>query len=91
MKYLVKVKVDTQKLNEFGEILQKGELDRSCIRGETYCLANDPAVGYSIWETETSDEFEMKFQNWKKFYSEVEIHEVISPNEAMMKIISQMR
>lgn len=91
MKYLVKVKVDTRKLKEFGEILQNDGLDRSCIRGETHCLAKDPAIGYTIWEADTKDEFDSKFEKWKTFYSEVEINEVISPNEAMMNLVSQVK
>ena len=88
MKFLVKVRVNTAKLKEFGEALRKNALDRSCVRGETYCLNEDPAVGYSIWETENGDEFERKFREWKEFYSETEVREVISPNEAMAKLFT---
>jgi hypothetical protein len=83
MKYLVKVKVNVSTMMEFGEKLQKGELDRSCIKGETYCLKEDPSIGYSIWESETQEEFEKKFHPWKQYYSKMEIKEVISPDEAM--------
>jgi hypothetical protein len=76
---------------EFGQKLQKGELDRSCIRGETYCIKDDPSVGYSIWEVETKDEFEKKFNSWRQYYSEVEVAEVISPNEAMSLLISNKK
>ena len=86
MKFLVKVKVDTKKLKEFGNALQNGVLDRSCIRGETYCLNDDPAIGYSIWESSDQDEFDKKFKGWKDFYREVEIQQVISPNEAMLRL-----
>jgi hypothetical protein len=88
MKYLVKVKVDVSSMMEFGQKLQKGELDRSCIKGETYCLKEDPSVGYSIWESETKGEFEQKFNPWKVYYSYVEIKEIISPNEAMKLLMS---
>jgi len=55
MLFQVKVRVNLSKMMEFGQKLQKGELDRSCIRGETHCLKNDPAVGYSIWEADNRD------------------------------------
>ena len=83
MKLLVKVKVNLKTMGEFGQKLQKGDLDRSCIRGETYCIKNDPAVGYSIWETENRAEFDEKFSPWMPYYEKVEVDEVISPNEAM--------
>ena len=68
---------------EFGCKLQKGELDRSCIRGETHCLKNDPSVGFSIWEAESKNEFDAKFTSWLDYYDKVEINEVITPLEAM--------
>jgi hypothetical protein len=83
MRFLVKVKVDLATMVEFGQALQKGELDRSCIKGETFCLRNEPSVGYSIWEAETKSEFDAKFSGWRKYYEEVEVREVMSPNEAM--------
>jgi hypothetical protein len=91
MKFLVKVKVNTTKLKEFGETLQRNGLDRSCIRGETFCLAEDPAIGYSVWEAENKNEFDTKFKNWKEFYSETDVKEIITPNEAMMKLFSSQQ
>jgi hypothetical protein len=88
MKYIVKVKVDVSTMSEFGQKLQKGELDRSCIRGDTYCIKADPSVGYSIWEAESKKEFEKKFSLWRQYYSDVEVNEVISPNEAMKMLIT---
>ncbi len=90
MKFLVKVRVDLKTMMEFGQKLEKGELDRSCVMGETYCIKNDPAVGYSIWEAEDENEFDMKFIPWKKYYEEVEVDEVLSPNEAMKILISKI-
>jgi hypothetical protein len=89
--FQVKVRVNAAKMLEFGQMLQKNELDRSCIRGETHCLKNDPAVGYSIWETNSKDEFETKFGAWRKYYSEVDVREVITPLEAMTILFSQMK
>jgi hypothetical protein len=89
MKYLVRVRVNTATMAEFGEKLQKGELDRSCIRGETYCLQNDPAVGMSIWEAESDIDFKAIFNSWKPYYEKVEIQKVISPLEAMKSLLSR--
>jgi len=90
MRFLVKVKVNTAKLKAFGEILQNNGLDRSCIRGETFCLEEDPSIGYSIWEAESRKEFDEKFKNWEEFYSEKDIREIISPKEAMMRLFSSL-
>jgi hypothetical protein len=87
MRFLVRVKVDLVTMAEFGQALQKGELDRSCIKGETYCLKDEPSVGYSIWEAETKSEFDAKFSGWRKYYAEVEVREVISPTEAMELLV----
>ncbi len=91
MNYLVKVKVNVETLSEFGQKLQKGELDRSCVKGETYCLNDDPSIGYSIWEVDSKEEFDQKFSAWRKYYSTVELSEIISPNEAMQRLFSQLR
>ena len=68
---------------DFGQKLQQGALDRTSIRGETYCLKDDPAVGFSIWEAASEKEFQAKFSAWKPYYSEVETRELITPTEAM--------
>jgi hypothetical protein len=83
MLFQVKVRVNLAKMAEFGQKLQKGELDRSCIRGETHCLKNDPAVGFSIWEADSKNEFETIFAAWRNYYDAVEVNEVITPMEAM--------
>jgi hypothetical protein len=88
MNFLVKVKVNVSTMMEFGQKLQKGELDRSCIKGETYCVKDDPSVGYSIWEAKNKEEFEEKFNPWKKYYESTEVIEVILPNEAMKILAS---
>jgi hypothetical protein len=83
MHFMVRVRVDVSKMGEFAQRLQKGELDRSSIRGETHCLKADPAVGFSIWEASSRAEFDAKFDPWREFYSEANVDEVISPMEAM--------
>ena len=91
MLFQVKVRVNLTKMAEFGQKLLKGELDRSCIRGETHCLKNDPAVGFSIWEAESQNDFNTKFKPWQNYYSEVEIQEVITPMDAMSALFNQLK
>jgi hypothetical protein len=91
MHFQVKVRVDVSKMSEFAQKLQMGELDRSAIRGDTWCLKSDPAVGFSIWETESRMEFDEIFGAWRQYYSEVEVSEVIPPIEAMMLLFSRMK
>jgi hypothetical protein len=88
MLFQVRVRVDIPRMLEFALKLQSGELDRSCIRGETHCLKDDPAVGFSIWEAESRSEFDKKFAPWKKYYAEAEIREVITPVEAMAALLA---
>lgn len=90
MLFQIKVRVNLAKMIEFGQKLQKGELDRSCIRGETHCLRNDPAVGFSIWEASNKVELEERLASWLEFYSDVDISEVITPQEAMGLLFSQL-
>lgn len=89
MRFLVKVKVNVSKMAEFGKKLQNNELDRSYIKSETFCLKADPAVGYSVWEAESRDEFDRKFAPWSGYYEDVEVSEVISPMEAMTALASK--
>jgi hypothetical protein len=83
MLFQVKVRVEVSRMAEFGAKLQAGALDRSAIRGETYCLAEDPAVGYSVWEAPDREAFEARFAAWRPFYAEVEARELITPVESM--------
>jgi hypothetical protein len=89
MLFQVKVRVNLKKMAEFGQQLQKGELDRRCVRGETYCLSSDPAIGFSVWEAENKEEFDARFMPWRNYYDEVEVHEVITPMEAMKRLFAQ--
>ena len=90
MQFLVKVRVDLTKMSEFGQKLQQGELDRRCIRGETYCLKDDPAVGYSIWEAEDELAFEEVFSAWRPYYELVEVRGVVSPSESLRMLMERM-
>ena len=83
MFFQVRVRVNVAMMGEFGEKLRAGALDRSAIRGETYCLATDPAVGYSVWEAADAQAFEELFAGWRPYYSETEVRALITPAEAM--------
>jgi len=89
MQFLVKVRVDVGRLQEFGAKLQRNELDRSLVRSETYCLEADPAVGYSVWEAASADEFEKVFSAWRSYYAEVDVHPVIGPGEALRQLTTR--
>jgi hypothetical protein len=89
MKFLVKVRVKIPSMAEFAEALGAGRLDRSAIRGETCCVKEDPAVGYSIWETSGREEFDSKFGPWRRFYREVEVTQIISSQEAMERLMKE--
>lgn len=91
MLFQVKVRVNLVTMAAFGSALQKGELDRGCIRGETHCLKDDPAVGFSIWEADSFASFEAVFQAWRPFYLEVEVREVVTPLEAMGMLMANAR
>jgi hypothetical protein len=86
MYFQVRVRVDVGKMAEFGARLREGSLDRSAIRGETYCLADDPAVRLSVWEARDGAGFEALFAGWKPYYSETEVRPLITPAEAMMQL-----
>ena len=84
--FQVKVRVDSGKMTEFGAKLRANALDRSAIRGETYCLAEDPAVGFSVWESEDRSAFDAAFAPWRPYYSEVEVRPLITPSESMKRL-----
>ncbi len=86
MLFQVRVRVNLGTMAEFGRRLQTGALDRSAIRGETYCLAEDPAVGFSVWQAPDLEAFEAAFAAWRPFYSETEIRPLITPAEAMRRL-----
>lgn len=91
MLFQVKVRVNLNKMQEFGQKLMKGELDRSCIKSETFCLKDDPAVGFSIWEAADRHELDVRFNPWRSYYQDVEITEVITAQEAQKRLMEQRR
>ena len=86
MIFLVKVHVKLSTLKQFAAALQTRALDNSRVRGETWCLKNEPAVGYSVWDTRDRQDFDARFDPWREYYHEVEISEVITPQEAMVAL-----
>jgi hypothetical protein len=90
MFFLVKVRVNLKTMAEFGRQLQKGNLDRSSIISETWCVKDDPSVGYSVWKTGSRNEFDGKFDPWKQFYESAEITEAIPPDEAMKLLTARI-
>ncbi len=86
MYFQVKVRVDVARLAEFASRLQASSLDRRAIRGETYCLADDPAVGWSVWEAQDRTALEAVLTGWRPYYSEVEVRPVITPGEALRRL-----
>jgi len=89
MVLLVKVRVKLSTLQQFAAALQKGALDNTRVKGDTWCLKEDPAVGYSVWETTDWQDFDKRFNPWRDYYDEVEIREVVTPKEAMIALFGR--
>lgn len=90
MLYLVKVRVDVNKIAEFGRKIADREFDSSSTKW-TFCPKDDPTVGYSLWETADEAEFETKFGPYRPYYEEVAISEVVPPAEAQALIMQKLR
>jgi len=91
MFFLVKVQVKPSTLKQFAQALQNGELDNTRVRGDTWCLKDEPAVGYSVWETADRKDFDKRFNPWRAYYEQVDIQEVFTPKEAMMALFGQLQ
>jgi hypothetical protein len=88
--FFVKVRIDPAKMIEFGRKLQNGEIDTSLII-MTYCIKDDPTVGFSFWKAENQRNFEEVFSQHTPYYKEIlEIIPVISPTESMKVILENM-
>jgi hypothetical protein len=90
MVLLVKVRVKLATLSQFGEALQKGTLDNTRVRGDTWCLKENPAVGYSVWETTDRQDFDERFDPWREYYDQVEVAEVVTPKEAIVALFGKI-
>ncbi|HEX7555507.1 MAG TPA: hypothetical protein VF338_02700 [Leptolinea sp.] len=88
MLFFVKVRVNIDKMAEFGRRLQTGALNTHPL--STYCLKEDPSVGLNIWEAEDEKGFESAFAPHREFYTEIlEISPVILPQESMKILMNQ--
>jgi hypothetical protein len=73
-----------------GKKLQTGEFDTSRMIS-TYCIQDDPAVGMSIWETGSREEFEQIFSLHRPYHAEVlEITPVVTSKEAQEMLMKQV-
>ena len=89
MLFFVKVRVDVNKLVEFGQKLQAGGLKTHPLN--TYCLKDDASVGLNIWEAENRGAFEKAFAPYKEYYSEVmEIVPIITAQDAQRILMNQL-
>jgi len=91
MFFFIKVRIDTNKMMEFGQKLQNGEIDTSHTV-MTYCIKDDPTVGLNFWCTDSIEEFEKVIAQYRPYYSEIiEIIQVITPMNAMKFIMENMK
>jgi hypothetical protein len=87
--FLVKVRIDSNRVMEMGLKLQNGELDKTNLLF-TYCLKYDFTVGVNLWMAEDRDHFDKIFSPHKQYYKEIlEIEEVILPQEALELILKK--
>jgi len=90
MLFFVKVRIDTDKMMEFGQKLQNGEIDTSHTI-MTYCIKEDPSVGLSFWHADSQESFEKVFLQHKVYYKEiVEVIQVVTPMDSMKLILENM-
>ena len=83
MFYFVKVRIDTEQLDDLGRALQDGRLDRSALR-VTYCHEHDPEVGLNIWEASDPADCRRLFASHRAFYRDlIEVTPVVTPAQAM--------
>jgi len=83
MLFFVKVRIDIDQLEDLGQSLQNGRLDRSALRA-TYCHQFDPEIGLNIWEAEDLAAFRRRFAPHRAFYRDlIEVTPVVTPVQAM--------
>ena len=87
--FFVRVRIDATKMIELGQKLQNGELDNSNII-MTFCLQDDPSIGLNFWKAKNRNHFDEIFACHKPYYKDImEITEVITPLDAMKKLIKK--
>ena len=85
--FLVKVKIDTDRMMELGAKLQSGELDTSAMLF-TWCEKADPDVGIALWTADSKEHFDRIFAPHLEYYREVEfVNEVVTPQTAMQMLM----
>lgn len=47
-------------------------------------------MGLAVWEVESAEAFEAKFDPWCPYYSEIEVSEVVTPAEAQRLLLHDM-
>ena len=89
--FLVKVRIDVDKMEEFGLKLRNNELERSHTVF-TYCLKDDPSVGVSLWTADDRAHFDRIIAPHAVYYREIlEVREAVKPEEAMRLILEGMK
>ena len=89
MFFFGKVRVNTERLTEFGQKLFNNELQRNHVKF-SFCLKNDPEIGLNIWEAENRAELEKILLTYKPYFSEIiEIKELISPQESFTILMKE--
>jgi hypothetical protein len=86
MHFIVKVRIDVSKLADLGRLLQSRALDLGAMQW-TYCHADDPAVGLSLWQAEDRDHLERVLAPLRPYYAEVmEVTPVVTSREAQARL-----
>ena len=80
MLFFVKVRVDVDRLAEYGQKLQSGAIDTHPV--STYCLADEPTIGLNIWEAEDRESFEEVFAPHGEYSRVLEIVPVVTAQAA---------
>jgi hypothetical protein len=89
MLLFVKARVRRETLPEFGRKLAAGEFGPSPVAW-TFCLAEDPAVGLSLWEVASMADFEARFALQRPYYDDLlEVREVVTAPEAMRRLMTR--
>ncbi len=86
MLYQVTVRIDKSKVKEFAMKIMMGQLDRSHMISDSYCLKDDPALLWSVWEADSEDELDTILEDWKKYVTEITVTEVIKPKQALFQL-----
>ena len=90
MLFLMRVRIDTNKLQKLGKKLGDGSLDISAMAW-TYCYQDDPSIGVSLWRAENQTHFDKLVAPMQEFYTEVlEIAPVMTSTEAEAELIRRL-